>query len=144
MTSLDHAPVPTIATSGKSVSDRVARIEAARDSVGRRRPLPAPLLVAARQCGRHPWVAPAVAGALGALSSLVMAAAPVLTVIVLLADFLAAVSVVATASVVRSRYFSGARMRPEELAVDVDQAIPSAGLAPVLALVAWMLTTLLY
>ena len=56
----------------------------------------------------------------------------------------AAVAVVATASVVRSRYFSGARMRPEELAVDVDQAIPSAGLAPVLALVAWMLTTLLY
>ena len=89
-------------------------------------------------------MAPAVAGARGALSSLVMAAAPVLTVIVLLAVFLTAVSVVATASVVRSRYFSGARMRPEELAVDVDQAIPSAGLAPVLALVAWMLTTLLY
>lgn len=152
MTSLDHAPArPRRGAAprpgrgaARSVSDRAARIEAAREAVGWRRPLPGVLLSAARACGAHPWAAPTVAAGLGVVSSLVMASVPMLTVSVLVVVFLAAVLVVATASVIRGRYFSGARLRPEELSVDVDQAIPSAGLAPVLALVAWMLTTLLH
>lgn len=153
MTSLDHAPARprrgAASRSGQaaatpSVSDRVARIEAVRESVGWRRPIPGPLLSAARVAGAHPWAAPLAAAGLGVVSSLVMASTPAVTVAILVVVAVAAIAVVATASVIRGRYFSGARLRPEELAVDVDQAIPSAGLAPVLALVAWMLTTLLH
>lgn len=145
MTSLDHAPTRGgAARTAGSVSDRVARIEDARERAAWRRPIPTPLLAATRRCGRRPWAAPIVAAALGAVSSLVMASVPVVTVTILAVVLVTSVLVVATASVVRGRYFSGARMRPLELAVDADQAIPSAALAPVFALVAWMLTTLLF
>lgn len=127
----------------RPLAERVERLERTRERATHRRPFPPALLTLAQRVGTHPWLVAAGAVGVGVLAAWAQKFAPIFPLLLLGGLFVLAALVVSVSAAVRLRMRAGVRLRPAELVVDTDQAIPAAALAPLAALVGWMLATLI-
>lgn len=127
----------------RPLSERVVNVERTRERVTHRWSLPTPLLTFAQRVGRRPGLVDLGAAGVGVFASWAQQMSPMFPPILLGVLLVLAGVVMSVSAVVRLRVRAGVQLRPAELAIDTDQAIPAAALAPVAALVGWMLATLL-
>lgn len=135
---------PRPAAAPRPVTDRVAQFERNRERAAQGRPLPAALLTLAQRVGQRPWLCTITGAAVGVLAAAAQKLVPWAPFPIIAVLLTIAVAVVSVAMVVRRRVRTGGLLRPQELVIDTDQAIPTAMIMPVGALIGWMAGTLLF
>lgn len=128
----------------RPVTDRAAQFERNRERAAQGRPLPPTLLTLTQRLGQRPWLYTLVGVLVGVLAAAAQRLVPWAPFPIFAVLFVLAIGVVSVSMIVRRRVRAGGLLRPQELVIDTDQAIPTAMIAPVGALIGWVVGTVLF